>query len=232
MKQTGRNILTLAIVMVISLMIGYFYSRNRIPDPTTITEYVTDTIYSKVPYEVPVPYGIEVDPITKVIYRTDTLWDDAKLAYLKDSLKLIISSLEGKIEIKDSYLKQHPYCHKLINLDLSYHELRMTLLNIEGEIFEDNYPLDLLNNNYRYQLNCFSAEKLKNPIGSLSFWEKLKPELFVGAKYDLVSNSFFISSWASKDIGRVNLSLDAHLNVFADPPTALLLGIGYKLGKE
>ena len=213
-------------------MIGYFYSRNRIPDPTTITEYVTDTIYSKVPYEVPIPYEVKVPPIYITYYENDTAWANRQISYFKDSLQLVISSLEGKITIKDSYLKQYPYCHKLVNADLSYDKLSLTLLNIDGKIFTDSYPLDLLHNRYRYQDNYLSAETLKNKVNEITLWERIKPELFVGAKYDLVSSSFFISSWASKDIGRVNLSLDAQLNVFADPPTSLLLGVGYKLGKK
>ena len=99
MQQTGKNLLTLAIVLVLGLLVGYFYSRNRIPDPITNTEYVTDTIWEDKPYEVPIILEVIAKPKSIIKWKTDTVWKDKKLTYNEDSLELIITSLEGKIKI-------------------------------------------------------------------------------------------------------------------------------------
>jgi len=234
MRNTSVIWKGILIGLIGGILIGIIlYSRFSKPlPPSKQFVYKTDTVYEDVPYEVLKGFKDTTKPKTITYYIPQPFLDSIKIKYLEDSLKFIISNLEGQVEIHANYLKQYPNAHKLISLDLIRHNFSLTTLNISGNTQTNTWPLDLDNFQYRYVNNFFSEIELKNPISPPTLWELYKPELWLGGRYDILNQHLFFNAELSKPIKYMRYGVAFNYNLLGSPKTIFLINVDYRIHKK
>lgn len=218
------------IILFIILLIGILFLSYQIwikdkgkPDPKDIYKYKTDTLYENKPYPYPDPYLIITKPRYFTFYQVDSTAIDSLELELRDK-EIIISGLEEEIRIHENFLKQYPYNPKLVELNLNKDTLSLSLLNIQGLIFKQDYPLYLDQYKYKWSHPDFSREKIKTKPKDPSF--TLSSYVFVG--YSLYPNSPIISNSWELSRGKIRLSSNVGILFKENKPIYLDLKLGYK----
>lgn len=120
----------------------------------------TDTVYTRDTLFIPKPYPVEVPPHTVIIH--DTVPDPHILVRM-DSLLRVLDSTNKKPEVPISlnYIKQYPKASKLIMASFKEDTISLSLLNIDGKITSNIYPVNYKSNDYLFLNNSLSTAKRK-----------------------------------------------------------------------
>ena len=222
-----KNIITVLLLLII--IGGVIYDRyirepDHILDPNI--KWKTDTVYVDKPYNVPVPYGIKVPPRIITYYEVDSsAIDSLKILIAQDSIK--IHGLQSMIYIHQNYLKQYPVNPKLINLDLSFDTLSLSLLNINGTTYSVDYPIFIKYKKYNWSNDGLTSEENIRKIPKPKTYLEYK----VGAGYDLLYLSPYIQGRVSKDINKFELYGRLGVGLLNNKSSEVKLGVNYNLGK-
>jgi len=212
------------ILLIIGLIIWDTFFRI-IPTPVPITyNYVTDTIRDSIPYKVPEPYPVPTPPVIITYYETDssTIKD---LQILLSKKEVIIAGLQDSVKIHQNYLKQYPTNPKLLSMDLKRDSLRFGLLSISGQVEERNWPIDLNQFNYRWNIESDLSRHSTTlpPIERKPF-----AEYFVGGGYDILYSSPYLSGRIEKNWTRIRLYGDTHIGLLKKESSEIKIGAEYK----
>ena len=153
------TVLVLLIVFLIFSIVRIKKQYGNIPEKViTDTVYVSrfferepDFKFTQIPERVFVFFS-DTTEVEKVVLKTDTL-----IVYQKDSSSIQYSTL---------FLTQYPESSKLIQMNLS-DKLKITMLNPQGRIYQEVYPIDLNCFDYSYSSHLSYQRK--------SFWKRWTP---------------------------------------------------------
>lgn len=162
------------IIILILVILQIRNCDNKIPSYIP-SEIKTETIYSQKPWVPQKPFEIIQNPNTLIFFKgikdTSRIYSEVKIE--KDSILLYTDEFT-KLQISKDYLLLYPKNDKLVSFDLSNSELQLNLLNINGELFQKNYQLDLNSYRYRYTDNILSV---KENSGTNSILKKIRPDI-------------------------------------------------------
>jgi hypothetical protein len=123
--------------------------KNNIP--------VSDTVYVKKYYTPEKEYQLVKVPQLVTFYLTDTL-TRAELKVVRDTIEIHYPD-STFLNVSKYYLTQYPQNDKLIQMLLGGDKMNLTLLNINGEIFQEDYSLDFEKYSYNYLNNELTFKK-------------------------------------------------------------------------
>jgi len=224
MKKTTLTIIFLSLIIGLLIIIPLFRNES-IPNPEISYEYTTDTVYINQIFKDEVPDGVNTDPITIIRYKTDSLALDS-LNILIDHQNLIITGLKDSITIHHYYLKQFPSNPKLLSIILNRDTLTMGLLPISGQIEERDWPIDLHQWSYAWNID---SELSRHPTPLPPTQDKPFAEYFVGGGVDIVWLSPYISGRIEKNWSRFRLYGDAHIGLLKMETHGVYIGLDYKI---
>ena len=222
MKNT---LLTTLFIIIIGLIVwDIFFRKHPVPEPIIDYQYITDTIWDSIPYNVPEPYPVYTQPRTVTLYLADTnMLNQYKLQLAEKNL--IIAGLIDTIRIHEGYLKQYPSNPKLLAIDLQKDSMSVGLLNITGIPQEDKWPIDLARFNYRWtnDRGLSRSSTLTPPTK-----ERSPFEYFVGGGVDLLYLSPYVSGRIEKDWTRIRLYGNIDVGLLKSESSGIKLGVDYK----
>ena len=169
MKVSVSVILNIIFCILIVILLSKTVSMSR--DLLNQKEK-TDTIWVDRPFTPEPEFKEPVKPENVTGYRIDTititdiqLQHDTVFITLEDSTKLQVSTL---------FLTQYPNTSRLLQLLLSEDKLNLSLQNTLGEVFTEEYKLDLQNCSYNYLENAMTQNRKKfikkiHPYAELQF---------------------------------------------------------------
>lgn len=147
MKKLKNWIIPILAVVALILFVINVKQCSTINDNNNQSEE-TDTVYVDKVIEVPKPYNVYVKPDVVTYYQKDTVRIHYnELVYLNDTMILFNNDLDS-LKISKWYLLQHPTEDKLISFKLDRSNLKLQLLQIDGNPVEKDYSLDL--DRYKY----------------------------------------------------------------------------------
>ena len=228
---------TFFIVVITMLLIALIFKQCNRENQTVIQtknlyKYKTDTVYVNSEYKdkyekLIKDYSKKSKPTPPKSY---TIWktEDPKYITIKkvpDSILLKIDSLNKKIAISDSYIKNFPKNDKLINFGLKLDSLNITTININGNTITKNYPLYLDKFSYQWYDNELHHYDIKNK-------KKLKNtfnQLYINGGYDFLFKKPTIGAEYFIIINKLKLGVNS--NIILQPETKVNLGVnlGYRL---
>lgn len=222
------------IFLIIGISIGilstryYFLSRYDFQSSSEPQiEYKTIRVEVPNPYPVPKPYPVDSPPkIIKKFITDSSLLDSLKLVI--ENQNIVITGLSDSLSIHQNYLKQFPSNPKLIELLLSKDSLSLALLNIQGQIYQNTYPIFLNHYRYKYTNSGLTSIKIK-PIVEEDLPESHWLTIYSGMYYCILQNNFYPYIRMEKDIKNFKLNTNINLNLNDYTNSQLLIGIGYKL---
>lgn len=226
-KYTILKILLSLTLVGVVFVIGY----RMQPEPDHILDpniqWKTDTIKVPEPYTVPVPYDVEVPPRIVKIYEVDsTAIDSLKLLMFQDSI--IISGLKNQVAIHQNYLKQFPYNPKLINFDLVFDTLSLTLLDIDGITSAISYPIFIEFYKYNWSAGELTREDNIRQIPQQKNYLNYK----FGLGYDLLYVTPYLQGEISKDISKFELYGRIGVGLLNIESSEIKLGANYNLDRN
>lgn len=228
---------TFFVIVIAMLLIALIFKQCNRENETVIQtknlyKYKTDTVYVnseyKGKYENLVKHYLKksksTPPKSYIIWKTE----DPKYITIKkvpDSILLKIDSLNKKIAISDSYIKNFPKNDKLINFGLKLDSLNITTINISGNTITKNYPLYLDKFSYQWYDNELHHYDIKNK-------KKLKNifnQLYINGGYDFLFKKPTIGAEYFIIINKLKLGVNS--NIILQPETKVNLGVnlGYRL---
>lgn len=206
-----------------------------IPDPYN---YVTDTIVIGKEYTEELEKQVaelkkenqvlrEAPPKTIKEYITpDPEYIDVEK--IPDSIILYIRDLETRIAISDKYLKNFPQAPKLISFNLDLNQLSLSLLTIEGNTFENTYPLYLETYDYMWydnKLHYYETSRNNN----LSTQKRRISDLIVYLDYRFLDKTPKLELEYSVNLNRFRLRTSTNYNFTEINPFEIQAGLGYRL---
>lgn len=226
----------LVIITLVILLILSHCNRKPIiiPDPYN---YITDTIYIGQEYVDKLEKEItelkkknkvlrEAPPKTvKEYLASDPI--EVEVEKVPDSIILLIKDLETRLAVSDKYLKNFPEAYKLINFNLNQDELSLGLLNIEGNIFENSYPLYLSLYDYAWfdnKLHYYETSR-RTPTPSTS---RLS-DLILYVDYQFLSQEPKLELEYSLNLRAFRLRFSTNYTLREIQPFEIQAGLGYRL---
>jgi len=222
MKNTFIILLILAII---GLIVWDIFFRKDPPQETVVNyEYVTDTVYVDIPYEVIKYKKILTPPQTIKIYEIDsTAIKD--LEWMIFDQELLIEGYKQTIALHENYIKQYPTNPKLIAMVLGRDSLSLALLQITGQVVERSWPLDL--NWFKYNWN-YNSNLTRHPTKPPPIEDSFI-QFFVGGGVDITNLSPMVSARGEMSFNKVRLFTDSHINMRTPETSIFRLGLEYKL---
>lgn len=154
-----RSLVILLIIILIGIIIYLSLNLRKLNQNIDRGFYnKTETIYSSKPLRLDDPLKVVLPPINVTLYPKE-LVPYKELVIIKDTIRLYNS--ENHLDINKYFLLQYPKASKLISLDLTSSKLELNLLDINGLVKKEEYPIDLSNNKYLYIDNCLTYEPIK-----------------------------------------------------------------------
>lgn len=225
-RSYGTPLLIIIIIILIAILVF-----RLIPEtPPIPIKYITDTVYVHKPYEVPKPYEVIVPPKIVKIYDTVKIkepdWvivDSLRFSITQDSI--LIDGFKKELALHKDYLRFYPTNPKLISLSLNKNVLSITGLSIDGNIYDNQYPINTEQYRYLWENNALTSDELpkvtlKNPV-----------KYYMGGGLNLWSRDPYFTLRAEKSFGRVNVYSSAYLALTNKKISTLNFGFEYSLRK-
>jgi len=215
----------LSAILVIGIIIYLIFGYKPKPPKPSDNDYITDTVYIKIPYEVPKPYPVPTKPKEVKIFTVDsTALDSLKL--ILQGKDILIEGLSEEIKISQYYLKQFPKNPKLLSLSLSRDSLNLSLLNITGIPQETSWPVHLNENTYLWDNdNGLTSKPFKEP----KVKEPFTMDYFIGGGFNVLYPSPYISGTISHDWARIRLYGTTELGLLRKESSSIKFGVDYRL---
>lgn len=129
-------------------------------DPTKIdTVYVSDFFLKSPDLE------IKNFPSRIFFFFTDTT-EVEKALVIRDTLK-ITEKDSTNLYFNTNFLTQYPEASKLLQMNFSERRFEIALLNVQGQVYKETYPVDTRFSKYQYTDHLTSDR--------VSFWNRLQP---------------------------------------------------------
>lgn len=153
---------------VICLLVWIFIDNDDKTNGNKIDQdlYI-DTIYVNQPYKPEYNFSDLIPPLLVIKYPTIDSIEVTNVEYHNDTIKLYYHD-STFLSVSPGFLTKFPNSDKLIQLLLTDNEMKLGLLNINGEIFEKVYDIDTYNYSYNYIGNNLTRN-------SKSFIKKIQP---------------------------------------------------------
>lgn len=235
-RLTPVSFLSLIILILIGLLIiEKWQNRNKVSEIKSYYEYRTDTLMAKKYFELKARYGDLTPPITITRWLKPEPGKDGKdgkvvvVEKVPDSIILIIGKLKERLAISDGFIQNYPRNHKLIEFNLNKDSLDITLLNLDGLVSTNKYPIYL--DNYEYQWldnkltnSKFETTRTKNKL-DLS-------QLYLDTGYDYLTKNNTLGLDYSVKLGRLKVGTDFDM-ILQETPNRFKVNftVGYKLLK-
>lgn len=219
-----KNLLILILIGVVLYLVWQI--RNIEPTVEHHYEYITDTVEIEVPFE-PLPtIGINTQPITVYKYPIPTYQDldHITLSFTDDSLITVINHLQDSLKIHQNFIKLYPENPKLLNLSLTQDSLKLSTLNIQGQVHQDVYPLYLQRYNYNYGLEGLGRTPYNRPSDF-----RLDYYVFTAGGYSFTEKTPLIMLRPGITLNRLSLEMGSSLYLKQEPTLRLDLALGYKI---
>lgn len=233
-----KDIFYIACIGVLAIALVYTYTGE--PKINKVKDYVykTDTIYSNQKFEEVIKrldklekVQLEKTPPKEIIYypnNPDSL-DKVIIEKIPDSLVVYISQLEKSLAIADNYIKNYPSADKLIDFQLSFDNLDISTVDIQGNKKKQDFPLYLDRYNYIWSENELNkyTRKSKITLNNNDTWKKL----YFYTGYDYIHSSPKFEMDYQVDFGRFRIKVDSDLLIQTNPELNGSIGLGYRLIK-
>lgn len=223
-----KQILIIILLLIIAVGVVYdivFNKPDHILDPNV--QWKTDTIYVDKPYEVPVPYGVPSKPRYITIYEVDSSLIDS-LQIIIDDKDFTITGLEQEILISKNFLKLYPNNPKLIDLELLFDTLSITMLNVSGVVSKLDYPIFIEHYKYRWSNGEFTKEKNIRYVPQ----QKQYLDYKLGGGYDLLYLTPYLQGEISKGFSKFELYGRVGIGLLNNKSSEIKIGANYNLGKN
>lgn len=172
----------MAILVILAIIgvswITYKVTTKKFENKVKLEILKPDTVYIPEIFTIPEPYEVIMSPTVIRIYEKDTTSKYNEFSLREKDLVLTTPNQLDSILISKEFLKSFPLQPKLLHLDLTKNQLSLGLLDTDGTIHQDLYPLDLSNYQYQWTSNQFSKKKIRN----------LKLEPTIGYQYRPLNN--------------------------------------------
>lgn len=227
-----KNLTQYLLLITIGLLL-YFIFKPIKKEPKVIYDYETDIIELKKTFKSELNQlkkelkGYKETP-PKIEYRYTKEKSSNKIQTIKDSTVIIIDTITQSItSIDKNFILSYPQAPKLLRMGLDSDLLSMTLLNISGNILEEEYPMDF--NNYTYIYNGAGLNyKKKKPTK----WKIPLNLLYAKVGYEFIDNNPYIGlDYQILLTDRLSIITKGDIFLSKEPTTLLQIGMGYRLLK-
>lgn len=152
---------------IVGLLIWWFSDNNKTNGIKIDTIQFVDTIYVNQPYKPEYNFSDLIPPLLVIKYPVVDTVEIKSIEYHNDTIKLYYTD-SAFLSVSPGFLTKYPNSDKLIQLLLTDKEMKLGLLDTDGEIFEKVYEVDTYNYSYNYIDNNLTR-------GSKPFIKKIKP---------------------------------------------------------
>lgn len=189
--------------------------------------------YTKIPIEKFVNY---VPPSVTVEYidSTRTVNNQTYLVNTSDSLLTVIDSLSGVItNIESTFLTRFPEAPKLLQALISADTVALDLLNIDGSIRKNIYPVNYNRFSYQYIDGEFRARELSKITEDSGRRFNLNPHVFGYGGYEWLDGNFVggIRTFIYP-LPRWDLSANSLVIFNRNPSMIFTTTLGYKIWQK
>jgi len=214
-------IITLVIVIILLLQCDGQRDKGKV-DYT----YITDTIYVNKPYEIIKTITKKTPPKTIKIYETVYIPADTVYKW-KD--KIIIITKKDSFSYNENFLTRYILSPKLLNIDLAFDTMNITILDTAGITSSQIYPLDFSRYKYQWYDGQLHHKKLlfKNFNKDWNF-----TGLYANVGFDFFKLSPLIGIDYSINWRFIRIRSNFNLYINQNPSLSLDLGVGFKLIKD
>ena len=148
MKITTNQIIHLSLLVVIGILLCLRQCDKPVSNTPDPYNYKTDTEYVDKPFYIDKPYPVKTPPREVVINTPAPPPERFEVEVVPDSLILLINDL--RVQLNNAFLYQYPNNPKLVQLDLSQDTMSLSILQVDGTVHTNDYPLFLQQFKYRW----------------------------------------------------------------------------------
>ena len=227
--MSKERIFFLVVILVLIIIILLKGCGGSEPEVKIDYKYKTKFVDVPVPYEVIKMIEDTTPPSLVIRYKDVPVPYEVQV--VPDSMKLLIRNLEDSLKsvlIDKRFLTKFPSAAKLINFDLKYDSLNITILNTQGETNSKLYPMDFDNYKYQWYDNQLHHEdfKRKKPKDNTK-WK----QLYGGAGYDFIQQAPVLGFDYNVKFKRVKVTAGTTMHLQANPFITGTAKIGFRLFK-
>ena len=229
MKITiNKFYLIIIIILLIVIAISKFKDKEVVK-PTILYEYKTDSTYIKKYFALKKKYDNVTPPEEVIKWLKPSKPENIVVEKIPDSIILYIKELENKLVIPDSYLTTSPSASKLLEFNLTKKNFDIILIDTDGYVTTQEYPINLDNYNYQWYENSLHNSPYETAKVKIKRRLDLS-QLYINTSYDYLHKYNTLGLDYSIKLGRLKFGIDSRM-IIQDHPEKFRVDLilGYKL---